>query len=67
MWDGKLGDVTRPKEVVVEALNEKGEKIKIKAKDLFAVVLCHEIDHLDGILFTDRATEFYDADEEEGE
>ncbi len=64
---GKLGDVTRPKEVVVEALNEKGEKIKIKAKDLFAVVLCHEIDHLDGILFTDRATEFYDADEEEGE
>ena len=61
---GKLGDVTRPKEVVVEALNEKGEKIKIKAKDLLAVVLCHEIDHLDGILFTDRATEFYDAEDE---
>ena len=62
---GKLGDVTRPKEVVVEALNENGEKVKIKAKDLLAVVLCHEIDHLDGILFTEKATEFYDAEDEE--
>ena len=62
---GKLGDVTRPKEVVVEALNEKGEKVTIKGKDLLAVVLCHEIDHLDGILFVDRATELFDADEEE--
>ncbi len=62
---GLLGDVVRPSEVVVEALNEKGEKIKIKAKDILAVVLCHEIDHLDGILFIDKATEFYDADEEE--
>lgn len=64
---GVLGDVVRPKEVVVEALNEKGEKIKIKAKDLLAIVLCHEIDHLDGILFTDKATELFDnVEEEEG-
>ena len=61
---GKLGDVTRPKEVVVEALNENGKKITIKGKDLLAVVLCHEIDHLDGVLFIDKATEFYDAEEE---
>lgn len=61
---GKLGDVVRPKEVVVEALNEKGEKITIKAKDLLAVVLSHEIDHLDGILFVDRATELFDVEEE---
>lgn len=60
---GLLGDVTRPAEVVVEALNEKGEQVKYKAKEIFAVVLCHEIDHLDGILFTDKATEFYDAEE----
>ena len=64
---GVLGDVVRPKEVVVEALNEKGEKIKIKAKDLLAIVLCHEIDHLDGILFTDKATELFDADAEDEE
>ena len=60
---GLLGDVTRPAEVVVEALNEKGEHVKLKAKEIFAVVLCHEIDHLDGILFTDKASEFFDADE----
>lgn len=61
-----LGDVARPKEVVVEALNENGEKIKIKAKDLLAVVLSHEIDHLDGVLFIDKATELFDnVDEEE--
>ena len=62
---GMLGDVTRPKEVVVEALNENGEKIKIKAHDLLAIVLCHEIDHLDGVLFIDKATELFDNVEEE--
>ena len=52
---------------MVEALNENGQKIKIKAQDLLAIVLCHEIDHLDGILFTDKATELFDnTDEEEG-
>ncbi len=64
---GVLGDVTRPAEVVVEALNEKGEKVKIKGKEIMAVVLCHEIDHLDGILFTDKATEFYDSDDSDAE
>ena len=62
---GKLGDVIRPKKVVVEALNEKGEKVKIKAEDLLAVVFSHEIDHLDGILFVDKADELYDAEEED--
>ena len=61
---GVLGDVTRPAEVVVEALDEKGKKVRIKGKEIMAVVLCHEIDHLDGILFTDKATEFYDSEEE---
>lgn len=64
---GKLGDVVRPQKVVVEALNEKGEKVKIKAEGLLAVVLSHEIDHLDGILFIDKATEIFDADELEEE
>lgn len=62
---GKLGDVKRPQKIVVEALNEKGEKVKIKAEDLLAVVFSHEIDHLDGILFVDKADEIYDAEEEE--
>lgn len=62
-----LGDVTRPKNVTVEALDEFGKKIVIKAKDLLAIVLSHEIDHLDGVLFVDRATELYDIDAEEEE
>ena len=47
--------VERPKSVTVKALNEKGKPIQIKAKDLFSRVLQHEIDHLNGILFTDKA------------
>jgi peptide deformylase len=64
---GKLGDVKRPKEVIVEAFNEKGEKVTIKGKDLLAVVLSHEIDHLDGILFIDKASEIYDSTDDEEE
>lgn len=62
---GLLGDVTRPKEVHVEALDVNGKKIKIKATDLLAIVLCHEIDHLDGVLFIDKATEIFDNVDED--
>ncbi|HBM81746.1 MAG: peptide deformylase [Clostridiales bacterium] len=48
------GEVKRPQSVVVKALNEKGESIQINGSALLARVLCHEIDHLDGILFTDK-------------
>ena len=64
---GVLGDVVRPKEVTVEALDENGNKIVIKAKDLLAICLCHEIDHLDGILFTDKADELFEIDAEDEE
>ena len=64
---GVLGDVVRPKEITVEALDENGNKIVIKAKDLLAICLCHEIDHLDGILFTDKAEELFDANAEDEE
>ena len=40
--------------MVVEALDLEGCKVKLKAKDLLAQALCHEIDHLNGILFTDK-------------
>ena len=64
---GVLGDVVRPKEVTVEALDENGKRVVIKAKDLLAIVLSHEIDHLDGVLFIDKATELFDADAEDEE
>ncbi|HHW00008.1 MAG TPA: peptide deformylase [Clostridiaceae bacterium] len=60
---GLYAEVKRPAEVEVEALNAKGEKITIKGKELLAVALCHEIDHLDGILFKDKAIRFLDEDE----
>lgn len=53
-FPNKFGKVKRPKEVVVEALDINGKKVKIKAKDLLAQALCHEIDHLNGIVFVKR-------------
>ncbi len=56
-----FGEVQRPAKVVVEALNEKGENITISAKDLLAVCLSHEIDHLEGILFVDTAENIHEV------
>lgn len=53
-FPNKYAKTVRPEEVTVEALNENGKKIKVTAKDLYAQALCHEIDHLDGILFVDN-------------
>ncbi len=52
---GKSGVVKRPEKVIVRALNRKGETFEIIGEDLLAVALCHEIDHLNGMLFTDKA------------
>ncbi|HIT70632.1 MAG TPA: peptide deformylase [Candidatus Scatovivens faecipullorum] len=53
-FPNKFGKVDRPKEVVVEALDIDGKKVKLKAKDFLAQVLSHEIDHLNGIVFTEK-------------
>ncbi len=53
-FPNQYGRIVRPAEVTVEALNENGEKIKIKAKGLLAQAICHELDHLEGILFVDN-------------
>jgi len=50
------GEVERPKKISIKATNFEGKKIKMKAFDLLARVIQHEIDHLDGILFIDKAT-----------
>ncbi len=52
---GKFGPVKRSKIAKVEAYDEHGKLLKFKAKDLFARVIQHEIDHLDGILFIDKS------------
>ena len=51
---GVTGNVKRPEWVKVKALNRFGEEIEIEGRDLLARALCHEIDHLEGILFTDK-------------
>ncbi len=52
------GLVPRSTKVTVEAFNRKGEKIVVEASDFLAVVLQHEIDHLNGIVFLDRMKDF---------
>ena len=52
------GKLIRPAKVTVRALNENGKEITLKEKGSMAKCLCHEIDHLDGILFTDLVTEY---------
>ena len=59
-----FGEVKRPARVVVEALTPNGKKVVIEAKELLARALCHEIDHLNGILFKDIVIRFIDKDEE---
>ena len=53
-FPNQFGKVIRPTEVLVEFYNRNGKKIKLKAKDLLAQAICHECDHLEGILFVDQ-------------
>lgn len=53
---GMWGDVKRSQYVKVKAMNEQGQEIIIEAEDFLARALQHEIDHLEGILFIDTAT-----------
>lgn len=57
------GLVIRPKTVTVEFYNRYGSLVKITANDFLATVFCHEIDHLSGVLFVDKAKELYKKDE----
>ena len=62
---GFVGDVERPVEVVVKGLNRYGKPTRVKAKGWLARILMHEIDHLDGVLFIDRAEHVWKLEEEE--
>lgn len=52
---GVWGTVKRHAAVSLVALDREGSKVKLRATDMFAVVLQHEVDHLNGILFIDKA------------
>ncbi len=51
---GRRGCVDRPKKVTVQAFDRDGQLMEYKAQDFVATIFCHEIDHLDGTLFTDK-------------
>jgi peptide deformylase len=59
-WEGCLsvpdvyGKVERFKKIKIKALNEEGEEIRLTATGFFATVIQHEMDHLDGIIFTSK-------------
>jgi peptide deformylase len=55
---GKYGEVSRPMQVTVQCQNRNGETVEYHGSELLARAFCHEIDHLDGKLFTDFVTEY---------
>ncbi|MEK7644639.1 MAG: peptide deformylase [Patescibacteria group bacterium] len=58
---GKQGKVRRYRDILVSAMNASGENVEFEAHGYLARVVQHEVDHLDGILFVDRAIEIYDT------
>ena len=61
---GKAGTVRRPDKVKIVFQDRKGDKYSIVARGFFARAVCHELDHLDGILYTDIATNMREEDED---
>ncbi len=64
---GYAGEVQRQEAVTVKGLDRHGHAFKLKAKGWLARIFQHEIDHLNGVLFTDRADKVWRFEEREGE
>ena len=62
---GQWGKTRRPQCVTVRALDRDGNEIEVTGFDLLAKALCHEIDHLDGIIYTDKVIKMLGEDEVE--
>jgi len=64
---GFVGTVERPEYIKVEALDRNGNKVVYEGTELTAVALSHELDHLEGVLYTDKATDIHELEDEEDE
>lgn len=64
---GLLGEVERHEAIQVKALNRHGNPVKLKLDGWMARIFQHEIDHLNGVLFTDKATQVWKPREEDEE
>jgi peptide deformylase len=62
---GLVGEVERHHAIEVKAVNRHGNPVKIKAEGWLARIFQHEIDHLNGVLFTDKATQVWKPKEDE--
>lgn len=62
---GFAGEVDRPIEITIRGQNRYGQPMRLKAKDWLARIFLHEVDHLDGVLFTDRAERVWKLEEGE--
>ncbi len=62
---GLVGEVERAKVVTVQGQDQHGKKVKIRAQGWLARIFQHEIDHVNGILYTDRTEKIWQIDEEE--
>ena len=60
---GKAGTVTRPEKVKVVFSDRNGNRYSLTARGFFARAVCHELDHLDGILYTDKAQNVHDVED----
>lgn len=60
-----IGEVERHTQITVKGLNRHGKPVKIKLRNWLARIFQHEIDHLEGVLFTDRASKIWRAQENE--
>ena len=56
IFPNKYGNTLRPKKVTIKALDENGKEITLTGRGEMAKCFCHEIDHLNGILFSDKVT-----------
>ncbi len=56
---GIMGKVKRPMNVTLRYTDRNGESVTIEASEFFARAICHELDHLDGILYKDKAYKMY--------
>ncbi|RDU38522.1 peptide deformylase [Neobacillus piezotolerans] len=65
-FPGLYGEVTRPHYVKIEASDRKGRSYTMEADGFLARAIQHEIDHLDGVLFTSKVTRYLEKDELEG-
>lgn len=62
---GKSGTVERPYNIKVKFLDENGIEKVLEGNKLFARAICHEIDHLNGVLYTDKVIEYVELEEKE--